>query len=111
GETDPWSTGQFKPRSSKRADNYRFMVPDAGHWSTIFSLTGEDRDTAAAALARWLDLPAPVSAAAKGLYVLRPTTPSKTPENVFASAADHTTDAERLEYIKYIVTNKIPARR
>ncbi len=99
GELDPWSTGQFRPRVAKHADNYTFMKMGGNHYSSIFNLPPEDKAVAEAALNEWLDLPE-VSQSLK--HILRPV---QTPKMASASAVDLSSDEAIIAKIKAVLAN------
>jgi hypothetical protein len=76
GGNDPFSARQFAQRQTNHGDNYRFTVPNGNGYSNIFSLPEEARITAETVLARWLGLPAPVTAAK-----VQPQASNKMPHN------------------------------
>jgi hypothetical protein len=56
GELDPWSARQFRPAQAR--DSYKFVVAGGNHGSNLAQLSADDRVSALASLARWLDTPA-----------------------------------------------------
>jgi hypothetical protein len=52
GELDPWSSGAYELGAA--ADSFKFAAPGGNHGSGIADLKAPDKETALAALERWL---------------------------------------------------------
>jgi hypothetical protein len=61
GENDPWSAEPFHLGRGTR-DSLSFVVPDGNHGSNIAKLPEKERAAATAAVLRWANVSAPVSA-------------------------------------------------